>query len=157
VPTRITQGWSVSGITRLASGFPITLSQSGDIALTGFAFDFPNVVGPIVKHNPRADPKTHTYFDKSAFITENPGQIGNAPARYFYGPGINDTDLGMKKTTMITESMSFVLGGEFFNVFNHANFANPTGNFASGSFGQVTSVQTQFPARIGQVSAKFIF
>jgi hypothetical protein len=156
-PTRITQGWSVSGITRLASGFPITLSQSGDIALTGFAFDFPNVAGPIVKHNPRANPATHVYFDKSAFTTELPGIIGNAPARFFYGPGINDTDLGMKKTTMITESMSFVLGGEFFNVFNHANFANPTGNYASGSFGNVTSVQTQFPARIGQVSAKFVF
>ena len=157
VPTRITQGWSVSGITRLASGFPITLSQSGDIATTGFAFDFPNVAGPIVKHNPRANPATHVYFDKSAFTTELPGVIGNAPARYFYGPGINDTDLGMKKTTKITESMSFVLGGEFFNVFNHANFANPTGNYASGSFGDVTSVQTQFPARIGQVSAKFLF
>ena len=32
VPSRITQGWMLSGITRLASGFPVTLSQSGDVA-----------------------------------------------------------------------------------------------------------------------------
>ena len=157
VPKRITQGWSLSGITRFASGFPITLSQSGDVALTGFAFDFPNVAGPIVKHNPRADTLHHTYFDKSAFTTELPGIIGNAPARYFYGPGINDTDMGLKKNTKITESIAFVVGGEFFNIFNHANFANPGGSFSSSSFGQVTSVQAQFPARIGQVSAKIIF
>jgi Carboxypeptidase regulatory-like domain len=156
VPNRITQGWMISGITRLASGFPITLSQSGDIALTGFAFDFPNVAGPVVKHNPRAS-SAHTYFDKSAFTTELPGIIGDAPARFIHGPGINNTDLGLKKNTRINESMSFVLGGEFFNVFNHANFANPGGSYSSSSFGNVTSVQSQFPARIGQVSAKFIF
>jgi hypothetical protein len=156
LPTRITQGWSISGITRLATGFPITLSQSGDVALTGFAFDFPNIAGAVVKHDPRSS-SNHTYFDKSAFTTELPGIIGNAPARFIHGPGINDTDAGLKKTTRITESTSFVVGGEFFNIFNHANFANPTGNFASGSFGQVTSVQAQFPARIGQVSAKIVF
>jgi hypothetical protein len=44
---------------------------------------------------------------------------------------------------------------EFFNIFNHAQFSNPTGNFSSGNFGKVTGVR-DFP-RIGQLALKFTF
>jgi hypothetical protein len=50
--------------------------------------------------------------------------------------------------------MSFLIRGEFFNLFNHAQFQNPNGNFSSSTFNQVTSV---LPGRIGQVSAKFMW
>jgi len=43
---------------------------------------------------------------------------------------------------------------EMFNVFNHTNFQGVVGNAASSQFGQVTN---SAPARIGQISAKFIF
>jgi hypothetical protein len=152
VPDRLTNGWSLSGISRFATGFPVTLSQSGDVALTGFSFDFPNVAGPLVKSNPRL--AGHQYFNKSAYSTELPGIIGNSGPRRFHGPGIINTDAGLGKSTKITESTSFIVRGEFFNIFNHANFLNPVGNFASSQFGQVTTVS---PGRIGQVSAKFIW
>jgi hypothetical protein len=43
-----------------------------------------------------------------------------------------------------------------FNVFNHANFLSSSviGNANSSQFGEVTNTA---PARIGQISAKFIF
>jgi hypothetical protein len=153
LPSRLTKGWTVSGISRFATGFPVTLSQSGDIALTGFSFDFPNVAGPVVKSNPRST-ANHTYFNAGAFSTELPGIIGNSGPRRFHGPGLINTDAGLGKTTRITESTSFLVRGEFFNIFNHANFLNPVGNFGSSQFGQVTTVS---PGRIGQVSAKFIW
>jgi hypothetical protein len=40
------------------------------------------------------------------------------------------------------------------NVFNHAQFTTAQGNFASNQFGQGTAASA---ARIGQVSAKFLF
>jgi hypothetical protein len=45
---------------------------------------------------------------------------------------------------------------EMFNVFNHANFltSQTVGNANSGQFGQATNTA---PARVGQVSGKFIF
>ncbi|MEO6910363.1 MAG: TonB-dependent receptor [Edaphobacter sp.] len=153
LPDRLTKGWSISGISRFASGFPVTLSQSGDIALTGYGFDYPNIAGPLVKSNPR-DTTKHVYFNANAYSTELPGIIGNSRPRSFHGPGIINTDAGLGKTTRITESTSFIIRGEFFNLFNHANFLNPVGNFASSQFGQVTSSS---PGRIGQVSAKFIW
>ena len=29
---------------------------------------------------------------------------------------------------------------QFYNILNHANFANPSGSLSSGSFGRITSV-----------------
>jgi hypothetical protein len=46
---------------------------------------------------------------------------------------------------------------EAFNVFNHAQFNNPSGNINNnfvGGFGYVTSA---LPARIMQLALKFIF
>ena len=34
-PNRLTQGWSLSGITRFASGFPVTMINNGDNSLIG--------------------------------------------------------------------------------------------------------------------------
>ena len=150
-PGRLTQGWSLNGITRFASGFPITLSQSGDVALTGLGIDFPNIAGPIQRKNPRA---ANVYFLPNAFSTELPGIVGNSGARYFHGPGTINTDFGASKNTNITEGTSLMLRAEFFNLFNHTNFTGVNGNFASSQFGQVTNT---LPARVGQVSAKFMF
>lgn len=46
----------------------------------------------------------------------------NMTARNFFrSPGAWDVDLGVYKTTQVTERFSLQLRGEFFNVFNHAN------------------------------------
>jgi hypothetical protein len=50
--------------------------------------------------------------------------------------------------------MSIMLRGEFFNIFNHANFTGVVGNVASSEFGTATGTM---PGRIGQVSGKIIF
>src|SRR3984885_1970117 len=154
LPQRLTQGWAVTGITRFATGFPITLTQSGDLSLTNIGLDYPNVVGPVVKENPRT--LNHLYFSPSSFSSEQLGMTGDAPARYFHGPGTINTDAGFMKNTKITESASLALRVESFNVFNHANFQSTdiTGNFSSSQFGQATNT---LAARIGQVSAKFSF
>jgi hypothetical protein len=91
---------------------------------------------------------------KSAYTSEILGQIGNASRRSFYGPGLVNTDFGMAKNTQINEHMGFQIRAEFFNIFNHATFGNPVGNFSSSQFG---TVRTNRPPRIGQVSAKFIW
>jgi YVTN family beta-propeller protein len=54
----------------------------------------------------------------------------------------------------IKEGVSLLLRAEFFNVFNHTNFTNPTGNITSSNFGTITSARDP---RIGQVAAKITF
>jgi Carboxypeptidase regulatory-like domain len=167
-PKRLTQGWQMQGITRFSTGFPIQMNQSsGDASLAGSsATDMPNVVGPVVTVNPRNvntscptyDPTipgsgTGCYFLPTAFATNTTlGTFGTANRRFFHGPGFNNTDFGMSKRTVIKENYAFDLRIEFFNIFNHAQFMNPSGNISSSSFGVVTNARDP---RIGQVSAKF--
>ena len=153
---RLTQGWTVNGITRLASGFPIMIRQSqGDISLTGSNADQPNRVGPVVTLDPRNLDASggNRYFLASAFAKNTVlGTFGNSSRRFFHGPGIINTDFGLSKRTAISESLAFEIRAEFFNVFNHTQFNNPNGNISSSRFGLVSSARD---ARIGQVSAKF--
>jgi len=157
-PRRLTEGWSINGITRFATGFPVTISQSGDRSLTGTSgVDEPNFIGGLVFQDPRnAVPggASNRYFNKSAFTSEALGGVGNSARRFFHGPGFNNWDIGLHKLTRVTEKASLLIRAEFFNAANHVQFSNPNGNYASSRFGTVTSAKDP---RIGQVSAKIVW
>ena len=85
---------------------------------------------------------------------------------FLHGPGFNYTNLSLAKNLRIfpNETQYIQLRIEAANAFNHANFANPGGNFTSSTFGQVTSVdysadpnQDPEPARVFQLVGKFFF
>ena len=146
-------GWSISGITRFTTGFPITLSENDDASLCGCGgADVPNYNGqPLHFTNPRSG---NPYFDTSPFTVEQLGVAGNSSRRFFHGPGINNWDMALHKGTPITEKSALEFRAEFFNVFNHAQFLNPSGNINSGSFGVVTGARAP---RIGQLALKLSF
>jgi hypothetical protein len=161
---RWTQGWSISGITRYSTGFPVTLYNYGDNSLLGtepngvnnYGVDEPQYTpGPLhLNHNPR---NGQSYFNTSLFGLQPLGQPGNAKRRFFYGPGIDNYDLALLKSVALSESKSLQFRFEGFNAFNHAQFYGPAsvnGNINSSSFGQVV---TAAPPRLMQAAAKFIF
>ena len=74
----------------------------------------------------------------------NHGQVGNANRRFFSGPGIDNYNMSLLKNTKITEGSSLQFRAEAFNVFNHAQFNNPSGKYNSSAFGVVTT--TRLPA-----------
>jgi hypothetical protein len=153
---RFLDGWRLGGITRFTTGLPVTLTASGDLSLCGCrGADRPNYTGgPIQFVDPRSSAK-HQYFSTDAFYGQQLGIGGNANRRFFHGPGLNNWDLALEKSTKITERISGEFRAEFFNAFNHAQFQNPAGNFsATGSFGRVTSAWTP---RIGQLALKLYF
>lgn len=155
LPKHLVDGWSVAGITRFATGFPVPLNEADDHALRGTSgIDMPNVVGPLqITGNPRKD-ANHTWFSPSAFAPETLGQFGDADPRFFYGPGFNNWTLGLHKDTRIREDMDVQIRFEAFNTFNHAQFNTPVGSFTSGQFGTVTGAASP---RIMQVAAKITF
>jgi hypothetical protein len=153
---RVAGGWSVSGIVNFATGLPITLTENDDNALIGAGavpVDVPNFSGGhvLADTNPRHG---NQYFNTSLFTIEQLGQLGNSRRRFFHGPGLNNFDMALAKTTKFTESKELQLRIEAFNLFNHAQFGNPTGEINSSQFGLVTSAR---PARIMQLGLKFLF
>jgi hypothetical protein len=157
--TRLTRGWKVSGITRFTTGLPVTLYEYDDNSLLGSCSTGPNgncsnlpdhTPGKILENtNPRDG---GTYFNTSLFSPEHIGQQGTSARRFFHGPGINNWDLALLKDLHLTETKTLEFRGEFFNVFNHAQFYGASAvnaNIDSTAFGLVTSAAA---ARIGQVA-----
>ncbi|MGA2886531.1 MAG: TonB-dependent receptor [Terracidiphilus sp.] len=77
------------------------------------------------------------------------------------GPGFADVDLSWQKDTKIFEGLNFELRADAFDILNHPNFGQPSGNVQSTTFGQISS--TRFATSDGgssrqlQISAKFVF
>jgi hypothetical protein len=160
---RLTEGWALSGIMTLAKGEPIQLSETDDNSLSGTFADTIDVPsynpgnGPLfINKNPR-NSAGQPYFNPNYFQQEPLGQVGDAMRRYFSGPGIYNFDVALLKDTKITESTQVQFRAEAFNVFNHAQFNNPSGDFnntGAGGFGFVTSARDP---RIMQLALKFLF
>jgi hypothetical protein len=168
-PKRLTNGWQISGITRFATGLPVTIVDNSDFSLLGTAFggpitldvDTPNRVGPLLITDPR---KTGGYyFNASAFGPAAIGKIGTSDRRFFHGPGINNWDMALLKDTSLTERMNLQFRAELYNVFNHAQFLTPGGIITFNPTTGVPNTNTMglVPGardpRIGQLSLKLNF
>lgn len=165
---RLTQGWSLSGTTRFATGFPVTLFDDSDNSLLGtlgngvnnYLLDTPVYNGAPLEINTNQR-NGRPAFNIAAFRPEALGQLGNANRRFFYGPGINNFDMTLDKLVRVTESKSLELRLEGFNVFNHAQFyASSTGLSAvdgevnDPNFGRIVNAANP---RLVQLAAKFSF
>jgi len=161
---RLLTGWSISGIVRFATGLPVTFASFGDNALlnvqnngiNGVSIDLPDVVpGNLeINGNPR---NGKPYFNTSLFAPNAIGTPGNAARRMFYGPGMDNFDSALHKTTRVGESGSLELRFETFNTFNHAQFFGNgavDGNINSSTFGYVIHAASP---RVSQIAAKFTF
>jgi hypothetical protein len=164
---RLTDGWSIAGTARVSTGLPVTLLDDSDNSLLGtlgngvnnYLLDTPEYHGaPLdINTNPR-NGRPEFNNTRAAFTTEAPGQLGNVPRRFFYGPGINNFDLTLTKMLKVTESKSFEFRLEAFNAFNHAQFygaAAVDGEVNNDPhFGQVVSAAAP---RLVQFAMKFAF
>ena len=164
-PSVFTRGWSISGITHVSSGFPVTLINPNDNSLIGTnpngvnndSIDEPDYTGTGVLTNKNPRTAGHRYFDTSVFPMNAVGTPGNAKRRFFYGPGQINFDTALSKTVTLPREKSLYFRIEAFNVFNHANFNGPEavdGNIGSTTFGNVVGAGA---ARIMQAAAKFAF
>lgn len=169
-------GWHITGDTALQTGFPVTISSEGNyqsLWCDEFTYytcpDVPNLSTTHVQlyTNPRSSPG-HLWFNKSPFSAETTGTFGNTPRNFFRGPGFNYTNLELYKDFHLKAESQYVeLRLESYNVFNHANFGMPDGNFNDGTFGETLNViqPSSFggqatdpqPARATQLAAKFYF
>ncbi len=159
---RVTQGWQISGLTRFGTGLPVTLVNNNDTSLLGTA---PNGINNNGIDEPAYTPGSLQIrhrpgvaaFNTSLFSLPALGSVGNARRRFFYGPGVDNTDLALAKVTPLHESTTLELRVEAFNVLNHGQFFGPAavnGDISSSDFGQV---QTASPPRLLQVATRVRF
>ena len=177
---KLLDGWQMSGIITYQTGFPIRITSSDDVeeydATTLFEnAGEPNMQGPFKTYNARTGacalgtgpysgttnpcvPTPGTVFDPNLFTnsTVTPGTIGNAPRSICCGPGISNTDVSFTKETQISERFQMEFRGDFFNIWNHAQFYTVDGNVSDqgSTFGQVQHIHDP---RLVQFALKFRF
>jgi hypothetical protein len=143
----LTGGWGLHGIVTVSSGMPFTVNdfnvmntvQLNPNAPVGEFVERPDVVGdPFANtHGPaqyvnlsafKAPCSVAPTFVPAAGVFECLGgtpHYGSEGRNQFYGPNYRNFDVAFTKDTRITERVGMQLRLNVFNVFNHANFANP--------------------------------
>jgi hypothetical protein len=161
--------WQWGGILHVASGEPFTPIITGDpLGMKGDQFDRPDVLtssgcsGSLVNPGNPLD-----YIKTRCFAFPDPGtRFGDAGRNILIGPGILNLDTSLFRNIGSLEKLHAQFRAEFFNIFNHTNFASPvvptnnTSLFAANgtpisSAGVLTSTTTT--SRQIQFALKFIW
>jgi hypothetical protein len=143
-------GWQVSGTAFWHSGIPFSVlstpySANGAGIVNGSGPQFASVVpgAPLYEHNPIpgvTQPGTIQWLNPEAFVsTVDPStgmcaggdsaahcQFGNLGRNALRGPNFVWSDFYLTKSFALTEKMKLRFDAQFFNVFNHPNFALPS-------------------------------
>jgi Carboxypeptidase regulatory-like domain len=132
-------GWQISGGATLQTGAPFTVfNNSQDFSGFNQFNDRPDVVGTgrLQQDNRNVD----AAFDTKYFSATPPtGRVGTSGRNQFYGPGLQNYNFAAAKRFKFTEQLGLQFRSEFFNLFNHTNFANPQNNQSNANFGKITA------------------
>ena len=130
-------GWGIDGVLNLQDGQPFQLNYNfeGDYSGAGEGFDRPDVVGPV-----QYGKAPFNFLNLASFSvpctfdglgtadtdciagTRHFGNLGRNSLR---GPTFKELNFSIFKNTNLTERVVLQFRAEFFNIFNHPNFANP--------------------------------
>ncbi len=160
-------GWQTTGIATFQTGFPYSITANDVGGALGTFFQRADTVPGCDIHKNLSQTLQRINF--GCFTQPALGVYGTSPRNWLRQPGINNWDMGLGKSFRFTERANFTLNGDFFNAFNHHQYAIGTGALiGSGSgggasisnavgsttAGQITSVSA---SRIIQISGKFTF
>ena len=182
---RFVEGFSLSTIVQYQTGNPVNITYNTS-TFTGVAGVIrPNLVAPVTTRKVQGASANVNFIQSTVCPIgptlavpagcsfQNPATraaptatpvftgIGNIARNSVTGPGFADIDLSGEKNTKITERLSFTLRADAFDILNHPNFGQPSGNTAASTFGQILA--TRFATSDGgssrqlQISGKFIF
>ena len=155
--------WSVSGMTIIQNGTPMTLTDSrggtiyGNAGISRAQFCTGMGVGSVATSGGVKD-RLNAYFNKAAFcappaIGDGTG-YGNTSVGFILGPGQDNTDLSVNKSIPL-EGSKMELRMELFNAFNHPQFSNPDTGVTDAIFGEITSESVS--PRLIQFALKYSF
>lgn len=152
-------GWQVSGITRIANGLPINVTQpsgqsiAGNLVTTSAVAQRPNLIG---------DPYSHSgngkqYLNYAAFRVPSAGTYGNLKYDAIKGPLFDNWDAALQKNITIHEGIGMEFRAEMFNAPNHLSPFGIGGGLGSaqsdGSYQPNYSATGAFQNSFGQVTS----
>lgn len=119
----------MNGIISAASGPPKGIEVTFDRArsLQGELEQRPEAVAGFSNNPVLSDGRDpNRYFDVGAFTLPPEGFFGNVGRNTLIAPGIFTFDLGLAKNFSLHEEIRLQFKAELFNIFNRANFSQPS-------------------------------
>ncbi len=158
VPKRVGAGWELASIIQARSGLPVNIVQNpGTFGFDPTRPDF----NAGVSIRPANYSAPFNQLNAAAFTVVPAGTIGDLGRNAARGPGFTQWDFSVIKNTPLTERVSLQFRGEFFDILNHPNFANPDGNLADPTFGMsnqtINSLVGIGTSRQVQLALKLLF
>jgi Carboxypeptidase regulatory-like domain len=153
-------GWTLSAIASIQSGFPFSPqlgynpTGSGDTRNPVRPNINPASTGSLYTHGTTAQ-RAAQYFNPAAFLSPVTGTVGNVGRDTLTGPGYDDLDLSLAKTTQLAEHVRAQFRAEVFNVLNHTNLGTPSetvfsaAGVQSPTAGVITSAATTRQIQLG--------
>ena len=162
-------GWDLAAVAVVQSGSALTIAYTNANNVFGISEDRAQLTGTCTKSQLISpgpiSSKLNAYFNKSCFTApliigaDRIGtSFGNSGTGIVDGPGEANLDLAVSKVVGLAwprENSTLQFRAEFFNAFNHPQFANPDTSFSSPTFGVITS--TAANARVGQLALRWSF
>jgi hypothetical protein len=158
-------GWAVSGVTTIQSGDRLTITDSlggsifGSVS-TARAQLCPGVTDSQIQTRGSLHNRLQGYFNNAAFcaapaLADGTG-YGNSSVGVVRGPEQNNTDLTVSRVFhLFSDKRTLDIRGEFFNAFNHVQYADPATAYGTANFGHIQG--TSVAPRIIQLAAKIQF
>jgi Carboxypeptidase regulatory-like domain/TonB dependent receptor/TonB-dependent Receptor Plug Domain len=162
-------GWDLAAVVTIQSGTALTIAYTNADNVFGISEDRVQLTGKCSKNQlvtaGSITSKLNNYFNTSCFTTppvigaDGLGTaFGNSGTGIAEGPGQANVDLALTKKVAVSwpvEKSAVEFRAEFFNTFNHPQFANPDTNFSSQSFGVISS--TAVNPRVVQLAVRLTF
>ena len=152
-------GWQVSGIGTIQSGFAAAVTNNVDTTATG-KNSRPDLLAGQSGNLASGDRTWKRWFNTSAFAAAPLGRFGNAPRTgAFRLPGAITQDFSVIKQFKFSEGRRFEFRTEIFNLFNHFNPDPNTVDLAlnSQTFGSIGGGVRGITTRVIQLGAKLYF
>ncbi|HTU44310.1 MAG TPA: TonB-dependent receptor [Bryobacteraceae bacterium] len=147
-------GWRLSGVHTFASGEPFTPTVANAPLLNDP--DFASVRADVVGNWQVPNQSANLWFNPAAFSEpQQPYRQGTAGRNSLRGPGLAVSNISLAKNLLLSERRSLELRADAFNVFNHANLANPSSTIDESGAGQITAIEV--PMRQMQFGLHFQF
>lgn len=131
-------GWETTGIATFQAGFPYSITANDIDGALNSQFMRANKIAGCDIHKNLTQVMQRINF--SCFTQPALGVYGNSPRNWLRQPGINNWDMGLAKNFHFTEHMTFKLAGDFFNAFNHHQYAINTGALIGSGAGGGSSI-----------------
>ena len=169
MPRVILGNWSLDAVATVQSGSALTIADTNSNNVYGISEDRAQLTGTCTKNQlvtgGSIESKLNGYFNTTCFTTppvigaDGVGTgFGDSATGLVSGPGQANLDLAVSKRQTLPwhhEKTALDFRAEFFNAFNHPQFANPDNNFSSPTFGVISS--SSVSARVVQLALKFSF